>query len=276
MQNPAATVIVRAKDKASTIEEVIASVRRQTIGAEILVVDSGSTDGTLELASQLADRVVQMPPEDFGFGRALNLGASLASASVHVALSAHTPLPHEGWLARALELLARPRVGAACGALALPNGEPLREPYLQDARGWLWRWGYSNTTGAWRAEAWRQHGFNEEMATAEDKEWAWRLVHDGWLVAYDPVLVAGQGHRRAAGLRALWARVVREEREQTLHLPMPAFTLTDAARFWWTRVPVGASFPMRERMSPAQLIEAGGRWVGNRQGRERRTRAARV
>src|SRR5207253_519729 len=111
-----ATVIVRARDAAETIERTLQSLRAQTVRAELLVVDSGSTDGTLEIAFRLADRVVQMPPEEFTFGRALNVGAHEAKGSIHFALSAHCFPERTDWIERSLAHYERADVAAPCGA----------------------------------------------------------------------------------------------------------------------------------------------------------------
>jgi glycosyltransferase involved in cell wall biosynthesis len=62
---PAVSVIVRARDEQASIERALVSVRRQTVVAELIVVDSGSVDGTIAIASSLADRVIEMAPERF-------------------------------------------------------------------------------------------------------------------------------------------------------------------------------------------------------------------
>jgi glycosyltransferase involved in cell wall biosynthesis len=51
------TVLIPCKNEIDNISACIASARR--LGSEVLVSDSGSTDGTLEIANQLADRVIE-------------------------------------------------------------------------------------------------------------------------------------------------------------------------------------------------------------------------
>ena len=43
------------------------------------MIDSGSTDGTVAIASRYADHVVEIPPEEFSYGGTLNLGSRLAT-----------------------------------------------------------------------------------------------------------------------------------------------------------------------------------------------------
>ena len=75
---PTATpsVVVRAKNKEQTIERALHGLRDQTVEAEVILVDSGSTDRTVEIARPYCDQVISMPAEAFTYGRALNLGAS--------------------------------------------------------------------------------------------------------------------------------------------------------------------------------------------------------
>ncbi len=71
---------------------------------ELIVVDGGSTDGTLDLARPFADRLLVSPR---GRGRQMNAGASAARGDILVFLHADTQLP-----AGADSLI---RGGLACG-----------------------------------------------------------------------------------------------------------------------------------------------------------------
>ena len=128
MADPRVSFIVRCKDKRATIEDTFASIRQQTVPAEIVVVDSGSQDGTLTVARECADVVIEMRPDDFTFGRSLNLGASAASGEIHAVLSAHAVLPAPDWLARVLEHLEDERGAGASGSGCSPDGQTLLEP----------------------------------------------------------------------------------------------------------------------------------------------------
>ncbi len=79
-----ASAVVRTYDSSATVEATFASLRAQDVPVEIVVVDSGSTDGTLDLARRYADLVLEVPHEEFSYGGTLNRGAAAASAPVHV------------------------------------------------------------------------------------------------------------------------------------------------------------------------------------------------
>ena len=56
---------------------------------EIIIVDSGSTDATLSIASRYPVKILSIKPEEFSFGHSLNLGCAEASREFIVIASAH-------------------------------------------------------------------------------------------------------------------------------------------------------------------------------------------
>jgi rhamnosyltransferase len=262
----AVSVIVRCRDKADTIEATFASIRAQTVPSEVVVVDSGSTDGTLEIARSSADVLVEIAPHEFSFGRALNVGAAAAHGTVHAALSAHTRFPRDDWLERALDHLRHDDVAGASGSLDRPDGRPLLEPFYQGAADWVAGWGFSNTAAAWRASVWRDHRFNEDMTASEDKEWAWRVILAGWRIAFDPLLVVPAGHRRGAGVRDLLRRSSAETSELVSHIGMPPVGAREALASWWSEIVRDEQTPpMLQRLNYYRLTEILGSYIGSRQ-----------
>ena len=69
------SAVIIAKDEAQRLERCVAAVR--SVADEVLVVDGGSTDGTVELARSLGCRVVENPWP--GYGPQRNLGAERAA-----------------------------------------------------------------------------------------------------------------------------------------------------------------------------------------------------
>src|SRR5215207_11506377 len=74
---------------------------------EIILIDSGSTDGTVELAQQYGATVHRIPKTEFNHGATRNLGVSLARGK-YVALTVQDAVPvDEWWLAAMVENLER-------------------------------------------------------------------------------------------------------------------------------------------------------------------------
>ena len=235
MTNPAGSVIVRSKDSARTIEAALGSLRRQTVQLEVVVVDSGSTDGTVEIARRFADRLVEIPAGTYNSGHALNLGVEHASGEILFALSSHCILPHDEWVERALAMYERDDVAAAGGNATTPYDEPLRDTWYQrmeDVRANPF-WGFSNHASSWRRAAWSEHRFLEGP-TAEDKEWAKRVLEAGWTIAFHPALVVEQRHRWRAGALAYFKRERAEQGAVARNVWMPDYGLRDVVREWMT------------------------------------------
>ena len=87
------SVIVPALDEAAGIEAAAAALEPlRSHGAEVIVVDGGSSDTTAALAAPLADRVIEAPR---GRARQMNAGAAVASGDVLLFLHADTRLPED-------------------------------------------------------------------------------------------------------------------------------------------------------------------------------------
>jgi rhamnosyltransferase len=198
------SVIIRSRNEAEQLAAAVKSVRRQSVPAEIVIVDNDSTDGSAEYAARVADQVVHIPSGQFTYGGALNRGSASASGYVHVALSSHCALPDDDWLKRAHDAIATDGHGAASGisvgAVVIRGQYQVRNPYE----------GYTNHAGAWRADLLAEVPFPEDVVACEDKIWAARVVECGSTVLLSSALRVGMAHRRKSGTRSLWSRAQRE------------------------------------------------------------------
>jgi rSAM/selenodomain-associated transferase 2 len=88
---PTLSIIVPVLDEAAIIAEALAALAPyRARGAEIIVVDGGSRDATVEAARPFADRILAAPR---GRGAQMNAGAAAAQGGVLVFLHADTRLP---------------------------------------------------------------------------------------------------------------------------------------------------------------------------------------
>ena len=101
-----ATVVIPTYNGELYLRRILEALRVQKINGEfeVLVIDSGSTDATLEIVSQYPEvRLHEIKNSEFGHGKTRNLAASLAQGTF-VAYLTHDAIPdHDGWLR---ELLA--------------------------------------------------------------------------------------------------------------------------------------------------------------------------
>jgi rhamnosyltransferase len=233
--HPIASVVVRSQNSVATIEEALSGLRRQTIELEIVVVDSGSTDGTLAVAGRTADRIVEIPPHQYRPGHALNIGTNEAAGEFLFALSSHCRVVHDDWAERALAHYGDRNVAGVASSRTTPDGRPLTRPYRQrpeDARLHPY-WGFSNHASSWRRSAWERFPFDERILI-EDREWALRVLDSGLALVFDPYLWVEQRHRWRAGAARYFTRERRENRALAEIVGLPAYRPRDLAREWLT------------------------------------------
>jgi len=260
------SVVIRVRDEAGSLRELLERLAAQTAEHELVVVDSGSRDGSPAVARSAGARVLELPAAAFTFGRALNRGAAASSAEVVVALSAHAFPRDAEWLARMAAALEDPAVACVFGPSHDWAARPLRAPVRQDAAlaAEHPEWGYSNGAGAFRAALWRERPFREDLPACEDREWAlWALRERAAVCLLDPALAVDHDHSRDS-LRASFARYAREARGYALFLEdRPPYGARELAREWWSDQGWHRS-RARARLDPRRAVRLAGKWWGSR------------
>lgn len=264
-----ASVIVRARNEAPTIERVLTSLHRQTVPPEVIVIDSGSTDGTAEIARHWCDRLIEIPPERFTYGYALNVGAMTAAAPFHFALSAHCVVDRADWIERSLAHYQRADVAATNGLQGPPGASA---PFYQDAAHARDNpyFGFSNHASSWRAEVWQEFPFDEQLDYAEDKEWAMRVLQAGWVIVFDPHLDVDMSHVWRSGAVEYYRRQKRAVKALGTFASLPPYSLRHAVQEWWQE-PGDRRPPWRRRLNPVRAAGLAGKYQGHRELRRRLT-----
>jgi glycosyltransferase involved in cell wall biosynthesis len=102
MSGTGVTVAIPVRDGGELFARTLAALARQTVEHELLVCDSGSSDGSLARAREHGARAIEIPPREFSHGRTRNLLLEEATGE-HVALLTQDSEPvGERWLERLL------------------------------------------------------------------------------------------------------------------------------------------------------------------------------
>lgn len=195
------SVLVPTYQEAKGIEAFLRQFERQTLPRsefEIVVIDGGSRDGTAEIASHHADRVIPQTSE--GIGGARNDGARLARAEILATTDADCRVPPD-WLERIVEDFADPAVVAVCG----PDGPfdgGLKARFLYFfVRGIIRMaalvglYGTGGTNSAFRKSAYLAVGGYRSLPHSDDIDLGVRIRPKGRIV-FDPRLDVGLSVRR--------------------------------------------------------------------------------
>ena len=110
VEAPTVAVVIPSWNSANLLPECIASVRAQEQAVELMVVDNGSGDGSVEYLKAEGIPHVTLP-SNVGFARAVNLGVARTGAPAVLALNADTVLEPGSVATLAAALTADPGLG---------------------------------------------------------------------------------------------------------------------------------------------------------------------
>jgi glycosyltransferase involved in cell wall biosynthesis len=174
-------VVIRFKNSAHTLPEVLRALRNQTRRPDfILGVDTGSTDPSPGLLESAGAHLVHWW-EPYHHARVLNFALAHCPADRVLVLSSHTVLKSDDALARLFAALDDPQV--ACASSPWDD-----DSFYSEAITWaeLRQKGlkigsiYSNSFGLLRRSLWEQVPFDESLVTMEDYAWALEQVRRGY------------------------------------------------------------------------------------------------
>lgn len=206
------SVAILTKNPGPVLLEVLTAVLGQkcSFAYEVIVVDSGSTDGTIEiLRAQKGIRLLEIPSNEFGHGKTRNLAVSEAFGE-YVAMITHDAKPaNEHWLANLIAPLeSRSSVAGVFGRhVAYPSARPWTRRDLEghfdhfltwpkvmamadDAPRYAVDQGYrqvlhyfSDNNACLRKSVWKKIPY-PDVDFAEDQLWAKAIIEAGYERAY--------------------------------------------------------------------------------------------
>lgn len=233
------SIVIRAYNEAGHIGRLLEGIRHQTISdVDVLVVDSGSSDATMDIARSFGARVITIQPAEFTFGRSLNLGIQHAAADLVVIASAHVYPVYPDWLENLLSPFDQSQTGLTYGKQRGAPGTYFSEHQI------FARWFpdetpivqthpfCNNANAAIRRSLWEQRPYDETLSGLEDLEWANWLLGQGYQIVYCPE--AEIIHVHAESPRKVYNRYRREAMAFKRIFPQEQFNLWDLLRLYVT------------------------------------------
>lgn len=202
-------VIISARNEAANIVRLLHSIHaceQPCINLDIVLVDDGSTDSTVELAKQYGIQVLSRGEKRWkSISQMRNKGAEVTDAELLAFLDADMIVPTD-WLTHAISSLKDDEISAIGFVDKVPENAPwvgriwgnrsYRIHHARKPTDYLPGRNILVTRDAFTAVS----GFDETLRTCEDKDFIYRLVQAGYTAIYSPAtILTHMGYERSLG-----------------------------------------------------------------------------
>lgn len=214
------SIVIPTKNAGPKFAEVLGAVFLQSTSYsfEVICVDSGSSDGTLDVIKQHKCLLIEIAPEEFGHGRTRNLGASQGTGE-YVVFITHDALPAScNWLQNIIDAMKIDDgvVGGFGAHLTYPDCNPLdardiaahfasfgnsnkvmyiddKERYRSDDYYYKIASFFSDNNACVRRDVWLKHPY-PDVEFAEDQIWMRMMLEKGFKKVYCPSAAVYHSH----------------------------------------------------------------------------------
>jgi glycosyltransferase involved in cell wall biosynthesis len=235
------SLVIRAYNEEEHIGRLLEGIRRQTLkDVEIILVDSGSADSTVSTAAAFGAMIVHIPPQEFTFGRSLNLGIRSAAGEFIVIASAHVYPVYPDWLETLLRPFEDEQVALTYGKQRGPgfakySEQQIFHQWYPDAGRLRQETAFcNNANAAIRKRLWEKNPYDETLTGLEDLAWAKWAKDQGYAIAY--VAEAEVVHVHEETPRGVFNRYRREAMAFKKIHPESHFSIYDFARLTATNI----------------------------------------
>jgi len=201
------SIVVLTRNAQKYLDQLLKGVYKQTYkDFEILVIDSKSSDRTIDIIKKYPVKLISIDPKDFGHGKTRNYGARLANGKIVVYLT-HDAIPRNtAWLTEIIKPLENNKVaGVFARQIARNNAIPMEkffyyQMYPKTKRIWtknnlkLDEIIFSNASSAVKKHFILSNPFPEDILMSEDREWGINMVNKGYEIHYEPKAIVTHSH----------------------------------------------------------------------------------
>ena len=206
-----ASIIIPTKNEEMNIGLCLEHVYGQRVDFpfEVVVIDSGSHDRTIEIVKKYPARLLHIAPGEFHHARTRNFGGRASLGKYLVFLSGDAIPANQGWLSALVRNFQEPGIAAVYGRqLAKPDAKPERVFFMQhrygtqrlvkstngNGVGKYLLYQFSNVNSAIPKEVWEQTPFPEDINAYEDFSFAIQVVNQGHKIVYEPDAAVFHSH----------------------------------------------------------------------------------
>lgn len=237
------SVVIRTLNEASYLDELLGAIASQIkdgFDVEVVIIDSGSTDGTLSIAESHGCRITFITKEEFTFGRSLNKGSEFANGDILVYVSGHCVPSENTWLIRLIKPIRNGAAGYTYGRqigrdTTKYSEEKIFEKYFPlESKNPQNDFFCNNANSAIDRKIWAEYKFEEHVTGLEDMELAKRYCDRQGRIAY--IAEACVYHIHNETWRQTRRRYERESIALQTIMPEVQIRFVDMLRYVWVSV----------------------------------------
>lgn len=210
MNGPLASIVILTKNGGDNFPRLLKRIFSQQYDGsyEVIVIDSGSTDGTLRATRPYPLILKVIRPEEFHHSRTRNLGAGMAQGEFVVFITQDALPVDNTWLQKLIDGFTDPGVAMVVGRqIAWENTKPPEKFFyhynfpefkivVQSGAADYYHDNVfiSDVNSAYRKDILLKYRFAEDIVMAEDKEIAVRFLDNSYTIIYEPAAAVYHSH----------------------------------------------------------------------------------
>lgn len=202
------SIVIPVKNGEFWLVKLLEKLKQQTLihQTEIIVIDSGSTDRSLEIIRQYPVSLIQIPPSEFNHGETRNVGVRAAKGK-YVVMTVQDALPvNDLWLQNLLDGFIDDNVAGVCGQQIVAHENennpvewffPVNKPsitsyHFEDSKDFenltpeekKQICGWDDVTACYRRDMLLKIPFRK-IDFAEDLQWSYDALMAGYTIVYN-------------------------------------------------------------------------------------------
>jgi len=196
------SIVMRSFNEGWALKETLPALRAQDYSNwELIVIDSGSTDGSVEMIRDFQPKeFIRIQPHEYNPSRVMNRGMRLAQTETVIFLNADATPQGNQWLRLLAKALEKPKVAAVFGCqIPRPDCQAIyacdyERCFGKNRESAHWDHFFSMVSSGLRKSIWAKRGFLENLQYAEDDEYTRWCVAQGYGIEYVPDSIVMHSH----------------------------------------------------------------------------------
>lgn len=208
------SIILLIKNGGKRLNQLLESLEKQKFKGnfEIIAVDSGSEDESLQILENYNTKIFKIKPEDFHHSKTRNYGAQKSNGNVLVYITQDALPINDDFLEKLVAPLKDPEIAVSYGrqiansdskivdiffySYFYPNERRVLRKELADnpKKFYMDNIYVSDVCSAIKREVWAQLKFTDNIPMSEDKDFALKVLKAGYRIVYEPDATVYHSH----------------------------------------------------------------------------------